>query len=191
MKGDEIVVREIRRNRKEAPEALYDRYATTLLSICLRYCGNLQDAEDVLHDGFIKILKSTGTFKPKSSGSYEGWMKRVMINTALNFLRDRDREKRFLAFEPIQERIAEEPEEENLLGDVQDQVSKELMMKMICELPPGYRTVFNLYVFEEYSHKEIAEKLQLSENTSKSQLSKARTLLRKKIYEVMSKQKVL
>jgi len=191
MKGDEIVAREIRRNRKEALEALYDRYAPALLSICMRYCGNLQDAEDVLHDGFIKIIKSIGTFKPTSSGTFEGWMKRIMINTALNFLRDRNRENRFLAFETIQERIAGEPDEENPLDDVQDQVSKEMMMKMICELPPGYRTVFNLYVFEEFTHKEIAAELQLSENTSKSQLSKARTFLRKKIYEVMSKQKVL
>jgi len=191
MKGDEIVAREIRRNRKEALEALYDRYAPALLSICMRYCGNLQDAEDVLHDGFIKIIKSIGTFKPTSSGTFEGWMKRIMINTALNFLRDRNRENRFLAFETIQERIAGEPDEEDPLDDVQDQVSKEMMMKMICELPPGYRTVFNLYVFEEFTHKEIAAELQLSENTSKSQLSKARTFLRKKIYEVMSKQKVL
>ncbi len=188
MGRDDKLVRDLKRGKKGVLESLYNTYAPSLLSVCLRYCGNRQDAEDVLHDGFIKILKHIDSFKSRSSGSFEGWMKRIMANTALNFLRDNYREKRFMDIDPVQEKIHDELEEENVLENLHDKIGKERIMKMICELPPGYRAVFNLYVFEEYSHKEIADKLQFSENTSKSQLSKARALLRKKIYEVMKKQ---
>ncbi|MBE0649005.1 MAG: RNA polymerase sigma factor [Bacteroidales bacterium] len=190
MGHDEELVRDLKRRKNGVLDTLYNTYAPMLLSVCLRYCGNRQDAEDVLHDGFIKILKHIHTFKSISSGSFEGWMKRIIINTALNSLRDQTRSRQLLDIDPIQEKIPDEPKEENGWEYLHDKIGKERIMQMICELPPGYRTVFNLYVFEEYSHKEIAKELQFSENTSKSQLSKARALLRKKIYEVMEKQKV-
>lgn len=185
MGREELLVRDLRRRKAGVLESLYTTYAPSLLDVCLRYCGNLQDAEDVLHDGFIKILKNLHTFKTRSSGSFEGWMRKIMVNTALNFLRDHSRERRFAEIDPIQERISDDPDEPDSLEDLQDHIGTEAIMKMICELPAGYRTVFNLYVFEEYSHKEIATLLKFSENTSKSQLSKARTFLRKKIFEVM------
>lgn len=191
MESDEALVRKIRQNKNGALGVLYDRYAPTLLGICMRYCGNRQDAEDVLHDGFIKVLKQVHTFKPQSTGSFEGWMKRIIVNTALNFLRGHNKENRFLDVMSIQDKIPDVTDEPNLWKTLDEQVGKEKIMEMICELPAGYRTVFNLYVFEEYSHREIAEKLQFSENTSKSQLSKARILLRKKIYQVMTKQKAV
>jgi len=190
MKSEEILAREVRKNKTGAVEELYDRYAPMLLGICMRYCGNRQDAEDVLHDGFIKILKHLHTFKARSSGSFEGWIRRIIVNTALNWLRDNSQNRRFLEIDPVRERIPDEPDEVDSWEDLHELIGEEEIMHMICELPPGYRTVFNLYVFEDYSHKEIAEQLQFSESTSKSQLSKARALLRKKISEVLEKQKV-
>ncbi|MFH1296634.1 MAG: RNA polymerase sigma factor [Bacteroidota bacterium] len=191
MNSEEILAREVRKNKPGAVEALYDRYAPMLLGICMRYCGNRQDAEDVLHDGFIKILKHLYTFKARSSGSFEGWIRRIIVNTALNFLRDHSQDRRFLEIDTVRERISDEADEDDSWGDLNDQIGKEEIMGMICGLPSGYRAVFNLYVFEGYSHKEIAEQLHFSESTSKSQLSKARVLLRKKISEVMEKQKVV
>ncbi len=191
MGRDEQLVRDLKRRKNGVFDTLYNTYAPVLLGVCLRYCGNRQDAEDVLHDGFIKILKHIRTFKTRSSGSFEGWMKRIMVNTALNSIRDRSKESEFLDIDPLQERITDEPDESNSWEDLHERVGKEGIMEMICDLPRGYRTVFNLYVFEEYSHKEIAEQLKCSENTSKSQLSKARGLLRKKIFEVTEKQKIV
>jgi RNA polymerase sigma-70 factor (ECF subfamily) len=163
-----------------AIEALYDRHAPALLSVCFRYCGNRDDAEDILHDAFIKIIQKIDTFRIRTEGTMEAWMRRIVVNTALNFLRDRQKEKFFVDIDPLLEKI-DQPEEEVYAEEIYHQVDREKIMELICELPAGYRTVFNLYVFEQYGHREIAEALGCSENTSKSQLSKARALLRKKM----------
>jgi RNA polymerase sigma-70 factor (ECF subfamily) len=162
---------------------LYDRHAPWLLAVCLRYTGNRQDAEDVLHDGFMKILRSIDSFEEKNTGSLEAWMRRIMVNTALNHIRDHGKEKMFVDLEPVlkPEQLPDEVQEDNNFGGLD--LTRDQLMEMICELPDGYRTVFNLYVMEDYSHKEIAEFLQCSENTSKSQLFKARNLLRKRLLE--------
>jgi RNA polymerase sigma-70 factor (ECF subfamily) len=185
MKEDAVIIREILRNRSKAVEELYDRYAPSLLSLCFRYSGNMQDAEDILHEGFIKIIKNLADFKPRPDGSLEAWMKRIMINAALNFIRDHAKDRKLTDLDPIQDRLnlAEEDAEFDLahLPVTQDQI-----LKLIGELPTGYRTVFNLYVFEDFSHKEICMQLNCTESTSKSQLSKARALLRSKIYETVN-----
>lgn len=159
---------------------LYDQHAPRLLSICMRYTGNREDAEDILHDGFIKIIRNIGTFNNRHERSLEAWMKRIIVNTALNFLRDHKKEQFMLSLESSNNglQVAEETGEESFSGL---NLSKNELMDMICELPSGYRTVFNLYVMEEYSHREIAKLLSCSENTSKSQLSKARAFLRKRL----------
>jgi RNA polymerase sigma-70 factor, ECF subfamily len=171
------------------PGMLYETYAPALLSLCLRYCGNIQDAEDVLHEGFIKILRNIHSFQDKGKGSFEGWMRRIMVNTALNFIRDHAKERRFLDIDPIAERIeSADPgeEEENPFAGMAEKTDPKIVMEMICGLPPGYRAVFNLYVFESYTHKEIAQTLNCSENTSKSQLSKARAMLRRKLTHLVT-----
>jgi RNA polymerase sigma-70 factor (ECF subfamily) len=170
-------------------EALYNRHAPGLLSLCMRYCGKLEDAEDVLHDGFIKIIQKIDTFKQREEGSLEGWMKRIMVNTALNHLRDHSKEKMFVDIEPMVERL-NEPDDEHWLENLAGKMTVEEVMGLLLELPSGYRTVFNLYAIESYSHKEIAGMLSISENTSKSQLSKARVMLKKKIHERISTQEV-
>jgi RNA polymerase sigma-70 factor (ECF subfamily) len=169
-------------------EFLYVKYSPALLSVCLRYCGNLADAEDVLHDGFIKIIRSLPKFKHRSNGTVGSWMKRIMVNTALNYIRDHSKEKKFLDIDPISEHIKIAEPEEPWFDELVGKVNPDKVMEMICELPPGYRTVFNLYVFEFYSHRKIAGLLGCSENTSKSQLSKARGLLRKRLDLFYNKQ---
>ena len=188
MKDEELLIKSLVRNRSDAIRQLYEHHSPFLLSLCLRYCGNLEDAEDVLHDGFIKIIRNIHTFKPRENGSFRAWMKRIMVNTSLNFLRDRSREKKFLDIEPLAEKISSgETEEPDAFIDP-GKFSQEVVMSMICELPAGYRAVFNMYVFEDFTHKEIAEALQCSENTSKSQLFKARAMLRRKLENQMIKQ---
>jgi RNA polymerase sigma-70 factor (ECF subfamily) len=168
-----------------AIETLYDTYAPKLLSICFRYCGNRDDAEDILHDGFMKIIQNIHTFKVRANGSLEAWMKRIMVNTSLNFLRGRNKQKNIVDIETVIDRIDLSREEEIDTEEQYLMLDQDQIMSMICELPTGYRTVFNMYVFEEYGHKEIAEMLGCTENTSKSQLSKARALLRKKLNQMV------
>lgn len=185
MKEDLSLIKDVLKNRSNALEELYDRYAPALLSLCYRYAGNIQDAEDILHDGFIKIIKNLPDFQPRPGGSLEAWMKTIMTNTALNFIRDHTKNRNILDLDKIQH-IVNLSEDEPVEFDLAHlPVSQDQILQMIAELPAGYRTVFNLYVFEEYSHKEICEKLNCTENTSKSQLSKARATLRARINETV------
>ena len=182
---DETLIRKAIARDAGAIEALYDRHAPALLSVCMRYCGNRDDAEDILHDGFIKIIQKIETFKVRSDGSLEAWMRRIMVNTALNFLRSRLKQKNVVDIAPILDLIDLHDEESADPEEIYLNLEREKIMELICELPAGYRTVFNLFVFEQYGHKEIAELLQCSENTSKSQLSKARAMLRKKMNQLV------
>lgn len=174
---------------KRTAEALYDRHAPMLLGLCKRYCGNLEDAEDVLHDGFIKIIRSLSQFEDRTGGSFEGWMKRIMVNTALNHIRSKSKERLFLALDDkLEATLQPEEDGEVFIEELAGKLRKEQIMEMVCALPAGYRTVFNLYVFESFSHREIAAELNCSENTSKSQLSKARAMLRRELTRVMNRQ---
>jgi RNA polymerase sigma-70 factor (ECF subfamily) len=186
MKEDLALIKAVLKNRSEAVETLYDRYAPSLLSLCFRYAGNMQDAEDILHDGFIKIIKSLPGFDPRPDSSLEAWMKRIMTNTALNFIRDHARERKHLDLDKFQDKINLADDGPTDLDLSHLPVNQDQVLQFIAELPSGYRTVFNLYVFEEYSHKEICELLKCSESTSKSQLSKARAVLRAKIFELVN-----
>lgn len=186
MKEDLAFIKDVLHNRSKAVERLYDRYAPALLSLCFRYAGNLQDAEDILHDGFIKIIRSLPDFEPRPDSSPEAWMKKIMTNTALNFLRDHMKERNLVDLDRIQDKINVHDEEPVEFDLAHLPVTQEQILQFIADLPAGYRTVFNLYVFEEYSHREICEKLNCTESTSKSQLSKARAVLRAKINECVN-----
>lgn len=160
------------KQQRKAQYALYERYAGTMMTLCMRYCKNREEAEDLLQEGFIKVFQKISTFR--GQGSLEGWIRRILINHALNNIKAR--KLVFLEEDPqkMGERLADEG------GQYEEELySPEMMLKAIQELPEGYRIVFNLYVFENYSHKEIADHLGISENTSKSQLSRARGYLRK------------
>ncbi len=156
----------------KAQEALYRMFSAKLYAICIRYAGNADDAQDVLQDGFIKIFQKMHQYS--GTGSFEGWMKRIMINTAL----ERYRSKYHLYTVHSDDNGKLERQDEN---DIIDNISANELMSFIQELTPQYRLVFNMYAIEGYSHKEIAEALSISEGTSKSNLSRARFVLQQRI----------
>ena len=140
-----------------------------MFSVCRRYVMQLQEAEDILVCGFTKVFQKLDQFK--GQGSFEGWVRRIMVNEALTFIR----RNKSMYLEVEIEKASREPDFQKL----SDQLEVEDLEKMIDRLPMGYKTVFNLYAIEGFTHKEIAEKLGISENTSKSQLSRARVHLQR------------
>lgn len=155
--------------------SLYDAHVQYLYAVCNRYIHDRDDAKDVLQESLIKIFSNIEKFEDRGEGSLRAWMRRIVVNEALMQLRRKTR-----SFEvPISEELKDSPEEE---PDFEN-VPMEMLQEMIRSLPDGYRTVFNLYVFEEMSHKEIASLLGISENTSYSQFSRAKSLLVRKIKE--------
>lgn len=154
----------------KAQTEVYQLYSDKLFGICLKYSRSYEDAEDILQDSFLKIFKKIHLFENK--GSFEGWLKRITINTALEHYRKSKTSQSKIEF------ITEE--EEELQIDEMD-FSVDVLLKSIQQLPDKYRLVFNLYVLDEYSHKEISELLNISEGTSKSNLSRARSLLKKNL----------
>lgn len=164
----------------QARKELYELYGGSLMAICLRYIGDREAAEDVLHDGFVRIFQSIGQFTYQGVGSLKAWLSRVMVNEALGYLRKRNQ---LAQQEVLMEQLPDTKEDDDGVGDI----PQAELMKMIAELPDGYRTVFNLYVFEDKSHKEIAQLLGITEHTSSSQFYRAKTLLAKKINEYRKK----
>jgi len=159
-----------------ACKSLYEAYAEGMLRICYRYTGNIDTAHDLLHDGFLKVFSSIASFSYKGEGSLRAWLGRIFTNTALEYLRKRDLLRTGSPLEEI-ENLADEPEPDATLLPI------DTLMRFVTELPTGYRTVFNLYVFEGWSHKEIANKLGIHEKSSASQLNRARRLLASRIRE--------
>ena len=157
-----------------ARKQLYEQYARQLMTLCIRYVGDREMAEGVLHDGFIHIFKTIKQFNYQGEGSLKAWLNRVMINEALGFLRKKNT---LVQQEVPMETLPDLSDEEDDLPAV----PKKVLMQFIQELPDGYRTVFNLYVFEEKSHKQIGEMLGITEHTSSSQFFRAKKILMKKI----------
>jgi RNA polymerase sigma-70 factor (ECF subfamily) len=154
-----------------AQSEVYQLFAGKLFALCLKYSKNYQEAQDNLQDGFITIFSKIEQYKFK--GSFEGWLKRIIINTALQKYREKN----------VLNLISEEiPEEIEVEIDELD-ISLDFLLKIIQELPNRYRLVFNMYVLDGYSHREIAELLEISEGTSKSNLSRGRYILKKKVEE--------
>lgn len=147
----------------KAQEQLYNAYSARMYAICLRYMGNVDDAKDALQEGFIKVFRNLSKYA--FTGSFEGWLKRIFVNTSIEQLRKR---KQHTDIEQAPEGLAQ--------LDLHT-IDSEKILDVVQKLPAGYRTVFNMYCVDGYSHKEIAEQLSISESTSKSQLFKARKLL--------------
>lgn len=150
-----------------------------MFSVCLRYITDREVAQDLLHDGFLKIFDSFDKFTWRGEGSLRAWMERVMVNTVLQYLRKNDVMNQATALENVPQ-VYEEPDASSI-----DVIPQKVLMRFINELPTGYRTVFNLYVFEEKSHKEIAQLLGINEKSSASQLVRAKAALATKIREWM------
>jgi RNA polymerase sigma-70 factor (ECF subfamily) len=160
-------------------EALYNRYAPRMYAVCLRYAGNNDDAQDLLQEGFIKVFRNLERFRHE--GSFEGWLRRVFVNTSIEHYR------RKVHLNSISDQ--EEKGIEDASVSVLDQLAERDIVQLVQELSPGYRAVFNLYVIEGYSHREIAEMLQISEGTSKSQLARAKSILQKKVADFLGEKR--
>ena len=176
------LIERCRAGNGQAQRQLYERYAGRLFGLCCRYIKDRMEAEDVLVTGFTKILSKLDQYK--GDGSFEGWMKRVIINEALSHLR----RSRNMHLETDLEWAHAEPDYQRL----HDVLEAEDLLQLVAELPHGYRMVFNLYAIEGYNHQEIGAMLGISENTSKSQLSRARAMLIKQLeaLELPAKKKV-
>lgn len=166
-KSETQLILALKRGDNRAHRVIYERFAGKMLAVCTRYCANRDDAEEVMLDGFMRVFEKIGQFR--EAGSFEGWVRRIMVTESLMFLR---RNKEWRQEVPLEE-ILVEPDYD--WADVA--VNENDLLRMVNQLPDGYRTVFNLYAIEGYNHAEIAEMLGISEGTSKSQLSRARMLL--------------
>ncbi len=163
------LINDCQNNDRKAQEQLYRLYSSKLFAVCLKYSRNYTEAQDNLQDGFLLIFNKIGLYSYK--GSFEGWLKRVMINHVLQQYRTQT----FLNL--VNEDV---PDEAEIEIDDED-ISLDYLLKLIQELPDRYRLVFNLYVIDDYSHAEIAEMLSINIGTSKSNLSRARMILKEKI----------
>ena len=174
MTEDELIKACIEKNNR-AQKTLFDEFSPRLLGVCLRYAQNRDEAQDMLQDGFIKIFQKLEAYS--GTGSFGGWMHRTMVNTCLDSIRKNSKYKYSVEIEKADYLVHDEA---TALSNIR---TKELLV-LIQQLPDGYRVVFNMFAIEGYGHKEIAEKLNITENTSKSQFRKARLKLQKAIIEL-------
>lgn len=168
----EFLVEQSAKGNRNAQKRIFDALSSKMFAVCLRYMGDRESAEDVLQNGFVTLFSKIDTYS--GEGSFEGWARKIFVNTALMTLRKKDALRQSDEIEAAWDIADENP------TPVQKIEYAELL-KLISELPPGFRTVFNMYVIEGYSHKEIAESLGVSENTSRSQLQRARMMLQKEL----------
>lgn len=176
---EEILVQRIHKGESTALKELYSHYAGYLTAVCFRYIGNSEDVNDVLQDSFIKIFTSFDKFTYRGEGSLKAWMSRIVVNESLNKIRQIEK----INFITPTWDLPDQSEEDMTQLE---EVPISTIYNMIKEMPIGYRTVFNLYVFEEKSHKEIAKILAISEGASASQLHRAKGFLAQKIKEFES-----
>ncbi|MCK9421976.1 MAG: RNA polymerase sigma factor [Bacteroidales bacterium] len=173
--ADRDLVARCLKREMASQQLLYRRFAPKMFGICLRYAGNTTDAEDILQEGFLRVFNKLHHYR--GEGSLEGWICRTMINTTINFYR---KQMKFHQEVDLKEATLNATISEDALSIL----TKEELLKVIHELPVGFRTVFNLFVMEGYSHHEIGAMLGIPENTSKSQLHRAKVLIRRRLTEI-------
>lgn len=175
-----ILIQKCIEKDREGQRELYMLLSPVLYGICLKYMKNKTEADDVFQDAFIKLFQKIDQYK--FNGSFEGWAKRIFVNEALEVLRKKQRRLHVAIEDTIVENSIDGNSDNKGLA-----ISQNELLEHIQQLPDNYRMIFNLFVFEDYSHKKIAEKLNIAEGTSKSLLSRAKRLLRLKINEETSK----
>lgn len=168
----DFLVEQSKKGNRSAQRRIFDALSPKMFAVCLRYMEDRESAEDVLQNGFVTLFSKIDTYS--GEGSFEGWARKIFVNTALMSLRKKDILRQCEDVEVAWNIADEDPTPVQKIGYAE-------LMKLISELPPGFRTVFNMFVIEGFSHKEIAESLGISENTSRSQLQRARTMLQKRI----------
>lgn len=169
---EQMLIRRCLQNDRLAQREMYEMLSARMFAVCVRYIGDREEAKDVLHDGFITLFSRLESFK--GEGSFEGWARRIFVNTALMHLRKSDILKHSEDIESSAADMKEGP-------SVMDRMEAAELLKLIARMPAGFRTVFNLYAIEGYSHQEIAQVLNISEGGSRSQLSRARIWLKERL----------
>lgn len=179
MMSERDISRGCKRGNANAQRALFDQYSPHLMATIFRYVGNDDDAKDVLQDTFVKAFTMIDSFVWSGQGSLKAWITRIAVNTSLNFLRSRRR----IGALTVDTADLDDPPDiaEDATADQVNSLDASTILDMVAELPDGYRTVFNLYCLDGYSHKEIAEQLGINEKSSASQLTRAKALLAQKI----------
>ena len=172
-KNEKALIKKAMRNNREAQKMLFEMYTPKMLSVCRYYIKDLQHAEEVMLNGFLKVYSNLNNFK--NEGSFEGWIRRIMINESISFLRKQKKVE--LIVEDIETQY-------DYSDEVEIEIDAEDIQRLIDKLPDGYKMVFIMYAIEGYKHHEIAKQLNISEGTSKSQLFKARKLLKQQINEL-------
>jgi RNA polymerase sigma factor (sigma-70 family) len=167
------LIKALGRADPKAQRSVYEKYSDRMLGLCCRYVGDVMIAEDVMIEGFLKVFAKIDQFK--SDGSFEGWIRRIMVNEALGYLRKQKRVVEQVLSDDAASVPGDQLADQNLEADE--------LLTLILKLPPGYRSVFNLYAIEGYGHIEIGKMLGISENTSKSQLHRARAMLQRMLTE--------
>jgi RNA polymerase sigma-70 factor, ECF subfamily len=170
------------KNDRASQKALYEEYYGKMLGVCLRYAKDKDEAKDILHEAFMKVFTNLKNFN--GTGSFEGWIRRIMVNTSIDHLRKNKQNYLIVSTVYANEKaanVADEVNEEELILNI----DKEDILKAVQELTPAYRTVFNLFIIEGFTHREIAEMLDISEGTSKSNLSKAKFNLKKNLMHLI------
>ncbi|MFC1732215.1 RNA polymerase sigma factor [candidate division KSB1 bacterium] len=176
MISEEKIIEGCIANKRSAQKILFKKFNATMLGLCLRYCKNLEEAEDVMMEGFMTVFTKIEDYKKE--GSFEGWIKRIMINTAINNYRSNLKHYYHADVDDYENQYAAH----NMIAET---IDAEEILKHIQQMPEGYRMVFNLYAIEGYAHKEIANMLGITVSTSKSQLSKARKYIQNQIKNIL------
>lgn len=186
MWDDEKIIHGCKKGKRKAQAALYDKYAPSMRATCMRYLGGRPEAEDILHDALIKALSKISQFNRK--GSLEGWLKRIAMTTAIDYLNKSkkllvDTQTSSVEFDKIEDKAVEDV---SFYVELSNQhIDKAKVLEIMNELPDGYRAILNMYVIDGLKHKEISERLNISVNTSKSQLSRARKTVKDRINEIL------
>lgn len=180
MSEDELIEKCIA-NDRSAQKMLYDMYAPIMLGICIRYVYERSEAEDILQEGFLKVFNNIKEFGRR--GSFEGWMKRIFINTAITHYHKNTKHNKY---HYVVENFNIKDKSSTMYGD--SEFTKDELLEVIQSLPSGYKMVFNLFAVEGYKHKEIAKMLKIDINTSKSQYSRAKSIIRKKLSDIKDKE---
>lgn len=170
--GNQLLIAECKKGESKAQKQLYEKYAPAMMSICLRYVRHKETARDLMHDGFITLFTKIHTYS--GTGLFSAWVKKIFVNTALEYLRSNDVLKFSTNIEDVHD--IQQPDISAL-----DQLSADELLECITKLPDGYRTIFNMYAIEGYSHTEISQILKIQEGTSRSQYARARQLLQKMV----------
>lgn len=181
MSEEEILIEGCKKKDQAAQGKLYQRYASRMKGLCLRYSKNEEEAKDILQEGFIKIFTHIDSFIIRQTGSFEGWMKRIIINTAISYYKKNKKLNQSYSLDDFENTLHEEGSEEEELGH---DFSQEELLAALQELPEIFRIVFNLFYIEDYSHRDISEILSIDEKTSRTRLFRAKDLLRKKLQAV-------